>query len=137
MVLNDSVPLEHVFLGQEIRVVSGQSSTALETARIIAIDSASQSCQARFCFQSAAFDASGTRLVEFIPSSENLIEANDQGMVVRLFGNASGFMTTSTNPSDWNVVMESGFNGWQTISPGISVYGKAFLLILRSYHMMK
>ena len=124
MVLNDSVPLEHVFLGQEIRVVSGQSSTALETARIIAIDRVSRVVKLDSVFQSAAFDASGTRLVEFIPSSENLIEANDQGMVVGLFGNASGSLTTSTNPSDWNVVMESGFNGWQSISPGISVYGE-------------
>jgi hypothetical protein len=117
MVFNDSVPLENVFVGQELRVVSGITPGSLKTVKIIGIDRATRLIRLDSIFDDSGFDASGTRIIEFVNSAANVIESNNQGVVVGLYGNGSGFQSSPT------LVMDSAFNGWQGLSAGIGVYG--------------
>jgi hypothetical protein len=118
MVLNDSVPLENVFLGQLVRVASSKiPGSVVKNAKIIEIDQTARVIRLDSTFDNSGFDAIGTRIIEFVGPAENVIESNNQGIVIGVFGNGSGFQSSTT------LVMATDFKGWRGLSTGTGVYG--------------
>lgn len=117
LVLDDSVPLEQVFLGQEVRIVSGESATDVTVTRITALDRSSRTVTLANEFAGGGLYGRGVRLVEFVRPAENLIQYNGRGVVVGLFSTASGSAGSAV------ITLPSGFSGWQSLAGGMAVFG--------------
>ena len=116
--LGDSVPLEHVFLGQQVSVVDGEDAGEVETGVIIGIDKEQRIVFLDKAFSRPGFYSGNARLVEFSAPTTNLIQVNTTGLTVGLFGNASGAKNAET------FVFNQSFKDYDSLVEGVKVFGK-------------
>ncbi len=116
--LGDSVPLEHVFLGQQVSVVDGEDVGEVETGEIIGIDKEQRIVFLDKAFSRPGFYSGNARLVEFGAPTENLIQQNTTGLSVGLFGDASGVKNAET------LVFNQSFRDYDSLFEGVKVFGK-------------